>query len=932
MPRSGWLAVGAIVAGLAAAPEHGRAIVAVPFLALSVLIVAWAVRNGGRGAGPGGETVAIDAAGRAIRASALIAIGALLIAGRTIAAPPAAGSPSGPLPTGSGPWTGVVLSVSAPRAGQQPAVVRLDPPAAISIAGTLPVFPAVVPGDHVRLVGPLRAPPVDDPYGTYLARINVAATVRVSELVLIPPSGDLGRNVEGLRRGADQALRLAVPEPEAGLASGILIGLRDRVDRDLSGAFTAVGATHVVAISGWNIAIVASSLAALAGGMARRRRAVLTALAIVAYVAFVGPSPSVVRAAGMAGVVMLARELGRPSRAAAAIGWAVTMLLAVDPGLVADVGFQLSALATVGLIAWGTSFTRRLAGASPGRPRAWLAESLGVSLAAQLATLPIVVLTFGRLSLVAPVINLGVVPLVAPAMAAGVVALAGGLAVMAGLPSTIATIVGLPAWFLFSLMVGVVRAGAALPFASVSLEPPWDALVGGFAALGILGIMMWARTRARPSSPGARAADPPGPRATNTKAARGVRDRGPISIPWHQTLGGRLFGAALTTAVVALSVVAIHRPDGVPRISVLDVGQGDAILVEGGRGGRMLVDGGPDPGRLLVALDERLPPWDRRIDVIVLSHPHEDHAAGLAALLDRYAVSRVFEPGMFGPGPGYAALNAELFEGRIRRGTLATGDRLTVDEFEFRVLWPDPGSVPERPSDGGKGINNVSIVLLGEVGRHRLLLAGDVEEEIDQRLLALSLPHLALLKVAHHGSRTSSTEAFLRTVTPAVAVISAGRSNPYGHPSPATVARLEAEGSRVLRTDLDGTVSIELGPGPLRVRTDGPRAAANVGDPAASGRFAASAARFASAAGLLCGLPDPLATLVASGVGPLALDTTEPVAQPGSTLAAGVRVRLRYDAVRDRPPSEGSGVPVSAACCTRSARLVIRRACGRRPH
>ena len=124
----------------------------------------------------------------------------------------------------------------------------------------------------------------------------------------------------------------------------------------------------------------------------------------------------------MAGVVMLARELGRPSRAAAAIGWAGAGLLILDPGLIDDVGFQLSALATVGLIAWATPFTERLAGKAPGRPRAWLAESLGVSLAAQLATLPIVVLAFGRLSLVSPVVNLGVVPLVAPAMGAGVLA------------------------------------------------------------------------------------------------------------------------------------------------------------------------------------------------------------------------------------------------------------------------------------------------------------------------------------------------------------------------------------------------------------------------------------------------------------------------------------------------------------------------------
>ena len=153
-----------------------------------------------------------------------------------------------------------------------------------------------------------------------------------------------------------------MPEPESGLAAGVLIGLRDRVDRDLAADFTTAGASHVVAISGWNIAIVAATLGALAGGLRRRRRAVLTAVAIVAYVTFVGPSPSVVRAGVMAGVALLARELGRPGTAAVALGWAVTALLLLDPAWIDDAGFRLSVLATAGILAWGSSLTRRLAG------------------------------------------------------------------------------------------------------------------------------------------------------------------------------------------------------------------------------------------------------------------------------------------------------------------------------------------------------------------------------------------------------------------------------------------------------------------------------------------------------------------------------------------------------------------------------------------
>ncbi len=254
---------------------------------------------------------------------------------------------------------------------------------------------------------------------------------------------------------------------------------------------------------------------------------------------------------------------------------------------------------------------------------------------------------------------------------------------------------------------------------------------------------------------------------------------------------------------------------------MLDVGQGDAILVEGSHGGRLLIDGGPDPDRLLVELDRRIPPWDRRIDAVILSHPHEDHVAGLGLLLQRYRVGRVFEPGMRGPGPGYAAWLRQLSTtgAPIRLG-LAAGDHLQVDEIALRVLWPIAGQVPLEPPDGGTGINNVSVVLLGEVAGRRFLLMGDVEEGIDPTLLASGLPTVDFLKVAHHGSRTATTEPFVEAVRPKVAVASAGTGNPYGHPARATLDRLAAAGARVLRTDLDGTVVVGFEDGAMIVRTE----------------------------------------------------------------------------------------------------------------
>jgi competence protein ComEC len=173
---------------------------------------------------------------------------------------------------------------------------------------------------------------------------------------------------------------------------------------------------------------------------------------------------------------------------------------------------------------------------------------------------------------------------------------------------------------------------------------------------------------------------------------------------------------------------------------------------------------------------------------------------------------------MRGPGPGYAAWLDRV--GRRRpdvRLSLAAGDHLAVDDIGLRVLWPVRGSVPNEPPDSGTGINNVSVVLLGTVGERRFLLAGDVEEEIDPTLLAAGLPSVDLLKVAHHGSRTATTEAFVEAVRPRVAVASAGLGNPYGHPARATLDRLATAGARVFRTDRDGSVTVTFDDGGMSV-------------------------------------------------------------------------------------------------------------------
>ncbi|MEO6206868.1 MAG: ComEC/Rec2 family competence protein, partial [Candidatus Limnocylindrales bacterium] len=480
MPRSGWLALGGVLAAAGIpAVAAGREVAITAALAAVALLLIWF----GTRSRPG--TVV-----------ASIAVGAVMVALRMSVAP----ADPGDLvpPSGRGPWEMVVQSVGSPREGMQVATLQLVESQAagggVRLAASLPRYPLIEPGDVVQVGGRLRERP-DSAYGRYLERIGAWGTLQADRLQVARKPDGPAQRLEGWRRDSGDSLAAVLPEPEAGLAAGILIGLRDRVDRDVAAAFTTAGVSHVVAISGWNIAIVAAAVATIAGRLGRRRRAVVTALAIVLYIVFAGASPSVLRAGAMAGVVLIARESGRAGRAAAALGWAALLLLLADPSLVGDAGFQLSTIATAGLIAWATPTTNRIDRLTRGRLPRWLVESLGVSLAAQSATLPIVLASFGRLSLIAPAINLLVVPLVTPVMAAGLLALGGGLLVGLGFPGVVGSVLAAPAWVGLRLMIALVNGAAAVPYASLEVEPPIGAAMAVALVAGVGGAMVVRRRR-----------------------------------------------------------------------------------------------------------------------------------------------------------------------------------------------------------------------------------------------------------------------------------------------------------------------------------------------------------------------------------------------------------------------------------------------------
>ncbi|MCY7418924.1 MAG: DNA internalization-related competence protein ComEC/Rec2, partial [Chloroflexi bacterium] len=627
------------------------------------------------------------------------------------------------------------------------------------------------------------------------------ATVRIASLRIAESSADAFGIAERVRSAADAALARVLPEPMAGLASGILVGRRDRVSREVADSFTTTGLSHVVAISGWNICLLGAVIGGLlsAMGVARRRRTVAIVVALAGFTLLAGGGASVVRAALMGGVALIARETGRPGSAAAALGLAVWSLLLLDPAISLDIGFQLSVCATAGLLAWGSRLTRCLRGADPGRARRWLAESLGVSLAAQAATLPLVLFHFGQLSLVSPVANLIIGPIVAPAMLVATIALVAGLAVGAGLPFVVGAPFALLGWLVLGAMVAVSGILGQVPLASVELPPVSAMLLAAAVALGI-GAVAW---RAHGSAP----PEPSRPTVGRPTAARPTPS---TTTRWRPRPALVIFVAVVAT-LASLGVVAATRSGpGRLSVTVLDVGQGDAILVEGPRGGRILLDSGPDPDRLLTVLDRHVPAWDRRIDLVILTHPHEDHVAGLATLVGRYRVAAIAENGMLGAGPGDAAFRAWLATTGRTTHKLGAGDRLSFDGVAVDVRWPIPAEVPARSPSVGRQVNDTSVVLDLRYGERRMLLTGDIEDDVDPRLLESGIggaaaDRLDVLKVAHHGSRRATSEPWLAALKPRVAMISAGTGNSYGHPAPETVARLLEHGARVLRTDLTAT-------------------------------------------------------------------------------------------------------------------------------
>jgi competence protein ComEC len=567
--------------------------------------------------------------------------------------------------------------------------------------------------------------------------------------------------VDHLRERAQLALTTGVPSQEGALLGGMALGddagLPDRV-RD---EFRAAGLSHLVAASGQNVMLLAALVLAATAvlGLGLRTRLALTLAMIALYVPLAGAGASIQRAGVMGAAGVVAILAGRPAARWHALLLSMAVTLTLNPRALEDVGWQLSFAAVIAILLLATRLRDALA--RRGIP-AGLAEATALTAAATLGTAPLIAAHFGQTSLVSLPANVAAAPAVAPAMWLGMIAaLAGQVSTALAAPFTAL------AAFPVAYVMWVAHITSAMPAAQAAVPVALVAAVCLAAAVAI------AVRRARPL-----------------------------------VLAGLFAALGFGVVLPRVQPGPAAAPPGL-RITFLDVGQGDATLIQR-RGTAILVDAGPPDGPILSRLRRA---GVRRLDLLMVTHAQDDHDGGAAAVLRAIPVAIVFDGRDGVRDAAGARMAAEAARRRVRLVVPQAGQVLRVGGVAMRILWPERATAPPQP---GSDPNQRATVAEASADGVRALLTADAESDVLGRL---DLDAIDVLKVSHHGSADPGLVALLTRLHPRVAAIEVGRHNRYGHPAASTVRALTAAGVAVVRTDRDGSVRLEPAGGALSIRT-----------------------------------------------------------------------------------------------------------------
>ncbi|MFJ7073232.1 ComEC/Rec2 family competence protein [Streptomyces sp. NPDC098781] len=605
---------------------------------------------------------------------------------------------------------------------------------------------------------------------------RIAAVLRVRDpvapQVVGEPSGAqrlAGRLRGGLREATD-----GLPADARDLLPGLVVGDTSRITPELDQAFKETDLAHTLAVSGSNLTIILALLIGPPGlaqlaerrglaprlGVSLRTTALLGGALTLAFVVVCRPDPSVLRAAACGAVALLALATGRRRSLIPALATAVLLLVLYDPWLARSYGFLLSVLATGALLTLAPRWSVALRGRGV-PPR--LAEALAAAAAAQALCAPVVAVLSARVSLVAVPCNLLAEFAIAPATVLGFAALA-----TAPVAMPVAKVLAWCASWPAGWIADVARTGAALPGAGVDWPGSWTG--AALLALATVVVLLVGRRLLRH--------------------------------PWWCGVCGALLLLAVVQPPPLTRVVTGWPPPGW-RFAMCDVGQGDATVLAAGEGTGVVVDAGPDPtlvDRCLRTLGIK------RIPLVVLTHFHADHVAGLPGVLRGREVGAIETTGHEEPVDQVEFVRREAAVRRVPVTRAAAGEERRTGSLSWQVLWP-----PAHPALAPDGPNDSSVTLLARSAGLRLLLLGDLEPPAQRALLrspdAALLAGVDVLKVAHHGSAYQDPE-LIRRAAPRLALISCGEDNPYGHPAPGTVAALRAQGAVVLRTDEDGAIAV----------------------------------------------------------------------------------------------------------------------------
>jgi len=622
--------------------------------------------------------------------------------------------------------------------------------------------PEATRGDVVNISGRLGL--TDDPgFAGFLESRGFAGSLSVDRFERVGPSPNpMVRLADRVRAALSASLAELFGPREAGLLMGLALGDTSHLDEGMARDFKATGLSHLLAVSGGNVAMVLAPIMALALAVRLRPflRFLLGLVTVVFFVVLTGGEPSVLRAGVMAGIGLSGVLLGRRSNTWSVLGGAILVLLLLDPFLVAAVGFQLSVMATAGMVAFAGPLAARLS-LLP-RP---VAASIGTSIAAQLGVAPLLLSYFHWIPGVTVLANLLAFPVIGPILLLGLAA-----AALSGFAPPLAAPLAALARVLLAYLMWLADSMASAPIASVTSPGGMVPLVVGSAV--VVALAVWIRTSWRPP--------------------RSVLVVGVVAMPvfvWATALGSG-----------PPSGLAVH---------FLDIGQGDSILIMSPEGATILIDGGPEAD---LAATKVAALGVKRLDVVMVTHGHADHVEGLAEVLARFPVGLVLDPGCPEASPSYAdflnAVEAESLPVRHPRA----GDIIEVGDVTLDFL--SPAACHEGTHSDA---NNDSLVVMLSVGEGTVLLPGDAEAEAQQEILDSGASVEAdLLKVPHHAGNTSLPE-FLTASEADVAVIQVGQPNDYGHPTGEVLSTLDSANMQVFRNDIGGDVTVVFSPDGLLV-------------------------------------------------------------------------------------------------------------------